>query len=542
VADLVEITMLLKGAQKFISDAKDAGKAVGNVGDQAEESGKKAGIGWKGIAKWAASGAILYGVTKGITSTMHATEDLARSTLALQRNTGLDTQTASEWVGVTKERGISARQLQTSIVKLSSTMQTVRTGSDASRKSLVALGVPIDQLAHGTTEHALLAMADAIQKIHDPSQRTALMLKVFGRSGQALLPVLMQGSAGVHKLLDEQKSYGNYLSGKGSANARKLIQQQRDLNAAWNGAKVQLGQALMPVLVQVGKILVQVAKVISPLTQNSKVMTTTIIALTAAFVAYQSTMGIVTVATELFGASLDALPIFAVITGIMLLVTGFVLLYKHCTWFRNAVNATFDWIKANWRLLLDILVGPIFIAVQLIIKHWAAIKAAILTVWNWVKQNWPLLVGMLFGPFGIAIGLIVTHWDTAKKLMVAAVHLVTDAFDSLLQKIEAIPKAIGGIVNSLPGGKLATHALGSVAHVFGAQHGGHVTSPGTVLVGEGGPELVALPRAATVIPLDHGALAGGSHRPLVIEVPVLLDRREIARATARVTADKMARR
>jgi hypothetical protein len=150
---------------------------------------------------------------------------------------------------------------------------------------------------------------------------------------------------------------------------------------------------------------------------------------------------------------------------------------------------------------------------------------------------------MLFGPFGIAIGLIVTHWDAAKKLLIDAVHLVTAAFDSLLQKIEAIPRAISSIVNKVPGGKVVTHAAGSILHAFGAQHGGTTTTPGTVLVGEAGPELVALPRAASVIPLDHGlAAAGAGGRPLVIEVPVMIDRREIARATARVTADKMARR
>ena len=53
--------------------------------------------------------------------------------------------------------------------------------------------------------------------------------------------------------------------------------------------------------------------------------------------------------------------------------------------------------------------------------------------------------------------------------------------------------------------------------------GGTITMPGTVLVGERGPELLTLPRGAQVTPLDR---AGGT-----IVVPVYLDGREIARAT-----------
>jgi hypothetical protein len=59
-----------------------------------------------------------------------------------------------------------------------------------------------------------------------------------------------------------------------------------------------------------------------------------------------------------------------------------------------------------------------------------------------------------------------------------------------------------------------------------------------VLVGERGPELLTLPRAATVTPLD----GAGGLRSIEIVVPVMLNDREIARSTARVTADKLARR
>jgi hypothetical protein len=80
---------------------------------------------------------------------------------------------------------------------------------------------------------------------------------------------------------------------------------------------------------------------------------------------------------------------------------------------------------------------------------------------------------------------------------------------------------LGGVVSSV--GRWVRNALGDIGDFLGLADGGTITMPGTVLVGERGPELLTLPRGAQVTPLDR---AGGT-----IVVPVYLDGREIARAT-----------
>ncbi len=82
---------------------------------------------------------------------------------------------------------------------------------------------------------------------------------------------------------------------------------------------------------------------------------------------------------------------------------------------------------------------------------------------------------------------------------------------------------LGGVVNSV--GRWVRNALGDIGDFLGLADGGTITMPGTVLVGERGPELLTLPRGAQVTPLDRAG-AGGT-----IVVPVYLDGREIARAT-----------
>jgi tape measure domain-containing protein len=69
--------------------------------------------------------------------------------------------------------------------------------------------------------------------------------------------------------------------------------------------------------------------------------------------------------------------------------------------------------------------------------------------------------------------------------------------------------------------------------------GGTTTAGGMSWVGERGPELLNLPRGAKVIPLPRvSEFAGGRH----IEIPVVLNGREIARAVYDDMDDRMARR
>jgi hypothetical protein len=66
-----------------------------------------------------------------------------------------------------------------------------------------------------------------------------------------------------------------------------------------------------------------------------------------------------------------------------------------------------------------------------------------------------------------------------------------------------------------------------------------MTQRHTAWVGERGPELVTLPRGSAVIPLPRvPEFAGGRH----IEIPVVLNGREIARAVYDDMDDRMARR
>lgn len=545
MADLVEIILALRNVRAFISEAGQAEKAVAGIGYATEKTGKQAATGWKGVAKWAGGAAALYGASRFVKSAVGATESLAQATLKLQRSTNLDTETASEWAALAKERGISTQTFQQSLVKLSREMEKSRTGTSKqvttiaalrkqiddvsaaggkkapgelaklsraiataeksgakARATLKLLGVSQADVAKGNTREVLTKVADAFKQMPNHATRAALAQQLFGRSGQALVPILMKGSKGVQELLDKQKSWGNYLTGKSLKDTKHLIEQQREMEAAFSGVKVQLGTALMPILVQLAKIFVRLLEITRPLTKNALLFKIALGLLVVAFIAYK----VAVIASTIASLGLDAamLPIIAIVLAIVVaigaLAVGFYFAYTRVGWFRDAMKAT----------------------------------------WQWVKGNWPLLLGILIGPFGVAAVLIIKHFAAIKRFVLGVVTAIRQAFDGLLAFVRSIPDKIGGIIKSIPGGKKILGVAGGIAGHFAA--GGIASSAGRYLVGERGPEVVSLPRGAAVQPNEAVALAGAGGTPLVIHVPVMLDGREIARSTARVTADRLARR
>jgi hypothetical protein len=92
--------------------------------------------------------------------------------------------------------------------------------------------------------------------------------------------------------------------------------------------------------------------------------------------------------------------------------------------------------------------------------------------------------------------------------------------------------------------------LGGVGHFIAhphLQHGGDITRSGVFTVGEAGREQVFLPAGAAVRPERTLATmqvprgGGGRHFPRVLrlEIPVFLDKRQIAEASAEYNLDKI---
>jgi tape measure domain-containing protein len=221
----------------------------------------------------------------------------------------------------------------------------------------------------------------------------------------------------------------------------------------------------------------------------------------------------------LLNAAMSANPIGLVIIAVVALGVAFFVLWKKSQTFRRIVTGAFN-----------------------------GVKNAAMAVWGWIKSHWPLLVSIIGGPLGIAVVLVIKHfnqivnfvkklpgriasaasgmWDGVKNAFRSAINWIITAWNNLELKIPKIK--IPGAPD-IPGFGVGTPNIPLLAT------GGTIVRGGAALVGERGPELVSLPQAAVVSPLDRSTGA------VTIHVPVYLDKRQIAMATGEYNADKAAR-
>jgi TP901 family phage tail tape measure protein len=235
------------------------------------------------------------------------------------------------------------------------------------------------------------------------------------------------------------------------------------------------------------------------------------------------------------------------------------ILGKAFTWIKGAVSSVIGFVKSNWKLILIALTGPVGIAVALLIKYWGTIKGAVSNavqaVLGFVRSHWKTMVAILAGPIGLATKFILDHWGQIKGAAQSAVQFVIAKWNGLVSFIASVPgkmKAVGsGIFNFVKEGfrsainwvidrwnalhfSVPSVDLGPLGSIGGQTinfpnlphlaHGGNIARRGAVVVGERGPEMLQLPTAARVTPLDPKPLgnlgrSGKIRQPLQFLLP-----------------------
>lgn len=147
------------------------------------------------------------------------------------------------------------------------------------------------------------------------------------------------------------------------------------------------------------------------------------------------------------------------------------------------------------------------------VAGWAAAAATIAATWPIL-----LIIAAIAGLIAIII-LVVTHWKEITNFLtgvaVGAFQAINDAisnvggaFNKVIGIIQNFLNMLGGIKNAVGG------ALGSIGNLIGKipgfASGGVMPHSGLAMVGESGPEVVALPAGARVFPSGRGPSAGGS--------------------------------
>ena len=123
-------------------------------------------------------------------------------------------------------------------------------------------------------------------------------------------------------------------------------------------------------------------------------------------------------------AAMTANPIGLIIAAIVALIAIVVIIATKTTWFQDIWEAV-----------------------------WGTIQKIVAVVWNWIKANWPLILVILTGPIGLAVLVITSHFDEIKSVVQGVFDSVKSAagteLDAILHPIETVKAAFDNVVDAV---------------------------------------------------------------------------------------------
>ncbi len=171
----------------------------------------------------------------------------------LAQQTGVNVESLQALTYAAGFSGLNVEALSSSLGFLGKNADAAARGSKAQAQAFRRVGVDAKSLINGTlsAEDALGKIADRFSKMKDGQDKSNLSMRLFGKSGKALIPFLNAGSKGIAALTAEARELGVVMDGDTIKAMAGVADQQDKIGAMWTGIKNQAVAALLPVLQEV---------------------------------------------------------------------------------------------------------------------------------------------------------------------------------------------------------------------------------------------------------------------------------------------------
>lgn len=162
----------------------------------------------------------------------------------LSTSTGVSAEMLSALGYAAKQSGIDIEVLHIALRGMAKFTAQVASGNKGAAKTLEQLGISTSTFLAAKPEQRLALLADGLRNISDPGLRAALAMKTLGKSGEALLPMLADGSAGLNAFIARARELGIVITDEEAAKADALGDAWDDLLAVFGAIAFRTGAAL----------------------------------------------------------------------------------------------------------------------------------------------------------------------------------------------------------------------------------------------------------------------------------------------------------
>lgn len=236
-----KLTLNDDGFKRGVSSAEKTGKGLS---DSLQKTFSKI----KTFAATALSGAA---IKKGIDMMRDLVNEVAAAGDRIDKQSqalGMSRKAFQEWDYILGQNGASIDSLGVSMKTLNSTILSAADGSEEANESLVRLGLNYVELGKMDPEKQFEEVVRAFQKMPAGAQKSALAVKMFGRNGMELLPLLNQADTSIDELRQRAEELGLIMSDDAVDAAVVYGDSLDDLQRTFNSFKYAVGSKILPTL------------------------------------------------------------------------------------------------------------------------------------------------------------------------------------------------------------------------------------------------------------------------------------------------------
>lgn len=201
--------------------------------------------------KIATSMAVMGGAVVGAIGLMtKSAVDYANEIYTVSQRTGIAVETLSELKYIADQTESSFEAVSAGLRYLGRNMYEAQSGSIEMSNTFRKLGIQITD-SNGkllASDKVLLQIADKFQSMTSDVQKTGIAIELFGRSGEALIPVLSLGSEEIERLAQEAHDLGIVLTSENAQALDEFDDKTSSLKSALGGLWLTLSIQVIPTI------------------------------------------------------------------------------------------------------------------------------------------------------------------------------------------------------------------------------------------------------------------------------------------------------
>ena len=289
---------------KIVARMRDeASQKMGKIRENTEGNAKKMRKAiddmqpaFRNMAKYgtAAFSAITGGSLKAATDVGNYADEILDASEA----TGIGTDALQEWQHVTRDAGVSADVMDSSVDSLSRRMRQAQEEGTEQNKIMRELEVELEKVGGGLrdTDDVMTDLIVAFGEMEPGLERNQMAMELFGRRADELAPIMGMTAEEIEKVREEAHELGFVLGDEALEQANEFRKEWGILQESFAVAYRQIGLAVIPILQDLIESIGPIIRSVAEWIEENQELTATIIkwgAILSGTIAVLGTLGMV---------------------------------------------------------------------------------------------------------------------------------------------------------------------------------------------------------------------------------------------------------